>query len=77
MPPLALKTALMTEMSMLGNASFRISSVFCVSVEGLGGFGGAASAAVVDDAMLDEAAVLGLVVVEFWLGASPLSTPVS
>lgn len=39
-------------MSMLGNASFRISSVFWFSVEGLGGFGGAASVAGVEDAML-------------------------
>lgn len=59
-------------MSMLGKASFRISSFFCVSVEGLGGFGGgAASAAAVGEAMLAE------VVVVFWMGSALPRMPVS
>ncbi len=42
-PPLAVRTALMTDRSMLGNASFRMCSFFSVSDTGRGGFGGGAS----------------------------------
>lgn len=44
-PPLAVKTALTTTASMLGNASFRVFSACCCGLSGRGGLGGGMSSA--------------------------------
>ena len=59
LPPLAVRTALTTEKSMLGNASLRVFSACCRGLRGRGGCGGGCSAAIVDWVVGVESTVEG------------------